>query len=55
MFLSLGTLLLLTPYWPVLAASVGGFDDGGNTLVSAMMVCESYLPTISRTEKYLLA
>jgi hypothetical protein len=38
MFAILGALLFSTAFSSVLAATVGGFDDGGNTRVSAMMV-----------------
>jgi hypothetical protein len=38
MFAILGALLFSTAFSSVLAATVGGFDDGGNTRVSAMMM-----------------
>lgn len=38
MLSSFGALVLSTAFTSVLAVTVGGFDDGGNTLVSAMMV-----------------
>ena len=38
----LGTLSFTSALASVLAATVGGFDNGGSTLVSAMMVsCEA--------------
>jgi len=39
-------LCLTTAFASVLAVSVGSFDDGGNTLVSAMMVVIYHLTTI---------
>ncbi len=38
MFSVLGTLSLISALTLVFAANVGGYEDGGNTLVSAMMV-----------------
>jgi len=38
MFSVLGTLSFTSALASVFAATVGGFDDGGSTLVSAMMV-----------------
>jgi len=38
MFSSFGALVLATAFTSVLAATAGGFEDGGDTLVSAMMV-----------------
>lgn len=38
MLSSFRALILTTAFSSVLAVTVGGFDDGGTTLVSAMMV-----------------
>lgn len=38
MLSSFGALVLASTFTSVFAVTVGGFDDGGSTLVSAMMV-----------------
>jgi len=54
MFSTLGIVSFTLAFTSVLAVNVGGFEDGGLTLVSAMMVSHGVVSVLDNTLAYSL-